>query len=107
MSRNAAACGEVTIPIRRGKVGIGFLARGVKQALGFELRLELLEGDLQRARALGLEILGRNLQLAAIFIDRDSPAQHHLHAVLGTKAQQAAPATETSPRESANSGPSK
>ena len=76
------------MPIRRGKVGIGFLAAGIKQPFRLELGLELLECDLQRARALGLKVLGRNLQFAAIFVDGDSPAQHDLHAILGTKPQQ-------------------
>ncbi len=58
MSRNAAACGEVTIPIRCGKVGIGFLRLAVEQPFRLQLGLELLKCNLQRARALGLKVLG-------------------------------------------------
>ena len=86
--------------------GDRLLARGVKQPFRFQLGLELLERDLQRARALGLKILGGNLQFAAIFVDGDSPAQHHLHAIFRDESAAAAPASETSRRESANSGPS-
>ena len=76
------------MPIRRGSDRNRLLARRIKQPFRLQFGLELLERDQQRARALGLKILGGNLQLAAIFINGDPPAQHHLHAIFGTKAQE-------------------
>ena len=64
MSRSAAACAEVTMPMRDGSVGIGFLALGGEQAFGFELGFELLERQLQRAGAFGFDVFGRNLQVS-------------------------------------------
>src|SRR5207302_382912 len=50
------------------------LARPLEQSFRLQLSFELLESYLQRARAFGLQILGRKLQLAARFIHRHSPA---------------------------------
>ena len=89
MSRSAAACADVTRPMREGSVGIGFLALGGEQAFGFEFGFELLEGELQRAGAFGLDVFGGNLEFAAIFVDGDAAADNHLQAVGGAEAQQA------------------
>ena len=70
------------------------LALRLKQPFRLQLRLELLERNLQRSRALRLEILRRNLQLAAVFIDRDPPPHHHLHPVCRAKPQQPRLGTE-------------
>ncbi len=88
MSRNAAACGEVTIPIRCGRVGYRLLAFCVEQTFRLKLRLELFESDLQRAGAFGLKIFRSDLQVPALFVDGDASTSDHLHAVLGTKTQQ-------------------
>ena len=88
MSRSAAACAEVTRPMREGSVGIGFLRSGSEQAFGFEFGFELLEGQLQRAGAFGLDVFGGDLEFAAIFVDGDATADDHLQAVGGAKAQQ-------------------
>ena len=84
----AAPRGEVTTPMRRGKAGIGLLAAGLEQAFGGQLGLQLLEGNLQRARALGFEVLGLELQVAALVVDGDPAASDDLQAVLRPKAQQ-------------------
>ena len=84
----AAPRGEVTTPIRRGSAGIGFLRLGSNKPFGGQLGLQLLEGNLQRARALGLQVLGLKLQVAALVVNRDAAARDDLQAVLGLKAQQ-------------------
>ena len=52
---------------QRGK---RLLAGGLEQAFRRELGLQLLEGDLQRPGALGLEVLGLKLQVAALVVER-------------------------------------
>ena len=73
----------------RGQRWDRLLAFGGEQAFGFEFGLELLEGQLQRTGAFGLDVFGRNLQFAAIFVDGDASAHDDLQAVGGAKAQQA------------------
>src|ERR1700722_3390524 len=75
-------------PHPRRKRRHGFLPLRREQPFCFELGLQLLERNLQRTRALGFDILRRNLQLAAVFIHRHPPAHHHLHPVRRTKPQQ-------------------
>ena len=89
MSRSAAAWVEVTTPIRAGSGGIGFFLSGGEQAFGFELGLELLEGQLQGSGAFGLDVFGGDLELAAVFVDGDSSADDDLQTVGGAKTQQA------------------
>src|SRR5450755_3907414 len=69
-------------------------ALGGKQAFGFEFRLELLEGQLQGAGTLGLEVLGGNLELAAVFIYGHATADNHLQAIGRPEAEQARRRTE-------------
>ena len=64
-----------------------FCARG-EEAFGFQLGFELFERQLQGAGAFGFDVLGRNLQLAAIFVNGDAAANDYLQAVGGTEAQQ-------------------
>src|SRR5215469_15029814 len=64
------------------------LAFRSEQSFGLELGLELFERKLQRSRALGLNVLGRDLELTAIFVDGYAPAHHHLQPVSRTKAEQ-------------------
>src|SRR5579864_324250 len=77
-----------------GKGRNRLLAFGGEQALGFKFCLQLFEGQLQRARAFGLDVLGRNLQFATIFINGDAPSHNHLQAVGGAETQQASGGTE-------------
>ena len=70
------------------------LSSGIEQSFRLQLGLELLEGDLQRPGALRLKIFGGELQVAFVFIDGYSPAQHDLHPVLGAEAQQPGLRTE-------------
>src|SRR5215471_2749997 len=74
---------------RSRQSGYRFFASGIEQALGFELCLELLKGDLQGAGTLRFQVLRVDLQLTTVFVNRHSSAQDHLHAIAGTKAQQA------------------
>ncbi len=50
------------------------LAVGSEKAFGFEALLELLEGELQRAEADGLDVLDVNLVFAARFVNADGAA---------------------------------
>ena len=84
----AAPRAEVTSPMRPGQHGNRLAARGIEQAFGGQLGLQLLESNLQRARALGLKVLGLKLQVAALVVNRDSSARDDLQAVLRTEAQQ-------------------
>ena len=78
----AAPRGEVTMPMRRGKRGSGRLRSAREQALGGQLLLELLEGQLQRAEALRLEHFHQQLVFAARLVDVDAAARQHRQAIL-------------------------
>ncbi len=71
-----------------GKGGQRALAVGVEEAFGLEARLELLEGQLQRAGADRLHGLGHQLHLAALLVDADPAANQHVQAVFGAEAEQ-------------------
>ena len=78
----------------RGDDGDGFrvprqrlLMRGVEQPLALQLRLELLEGDVQVARALRRELGDIKLIGPVAREHADAPEGDDLHAVLGTEAQ--------------------
>ena len=62
------------------------LAGGIEEALRLEPALELLEGELERAHALGLEQLDHQLVLAPRGVDVEAAEGQHLHAVLGLEA---------------------
>ena len=70
------------MPMRRGSAGSGRFRSWSKQTFGGELLLELLEGKLQRAVALRLEVLNVDLVFAARLVDADAAAGHHGEAVL-------------------------
>ena len=55
MSRTTAPEGDVTMPMRRGRRGMGRLRAGIEQAFGRKFLLQLLEGELQRAVTLRLD----------------------------------------------------
>ena len=74
--------------MRRGSAGIGFLRPGSNRPFSGQLGLQLLEGNLQRARALGLKVLGLELHVAALVVNRHPPAGDDLQAVLRAEAQQ-------------------
>ncbi len=65
-----------------------FLPLRRKQSLRLQLGLQLLERNLQPSGALRLDVLRRNLQLPAIFVNRHPSPHHHLHSVRRTKPQQ-------------------
>src|ERR1700722_852458 len=65
-----------------------FFALCRKQSFVLQLRLKLLERQLQRARALGLNKFRRNLKLAAVFVHRHAPAHQRLQSIRRTKTQQ-------------------
>ncbi len=86
MSRIAAPVGDVTMPITRGYARQRPLAGSVEEPLRLEPPLELLEGELERADALGLEQLHDQLVLPARGVDVEAAEGQHLHAVLGLEA---------------------
>ena len=63
------------------------LARRVEEALGLELLLQLLERQLQRAEALGLEVVAEDLILALRLVDADPAARDHAQSVFGLELQ--------------------
>ena len=63
-------------------------ARGVEHALRLEPFLQLLKGQLQRARTHRLHGLGHQLHLAALLVNAHPSAHQHLQAVLRPEAQQ-------------------
>ena len=79
----------MTIPMRAGRGGIGFLRSACEQAFGFQFGLKLFEGELQRAGAFGLDVFGGDLKFAAIFVDGYAAADDDLQTVGGAKAKQA------------------
>ena len=87
MSRTAAPSSEVTTPILRGSAGSGTLAPLVEQPLAREPLLELVEGELPRAEALGLEVLADDLIFALRVVDADAAARDDAQAVLRLEAQ--------------------
>ena len=82
MSAMTAPPGEVTMPMRR-KARQRAFALVVEQALGGQLLLALLEGQLQRAVALRLHGFDVELVLAARLVDADPAAAQDLQPVLG------------------------
>jgi hypothetical protein len=58
------------------------LALGREEALGGQLLLELLEGQLQRAQSLRLQQFHQQLVFAAGFVDIDAAARQHRQPVL-------------------------
>ena len=70
------------------KGGQGALAGGVEEAFGFQAFLELLKGQLQRARAHRFHGLGHQLHLTALFIDAHLAANQHMQTVFRAEAQQ-------------------
>ncbi len=71
--------GDEADPVR--KLGDGPLARLVEQSLRRQAFLQLLEGQLQRADALGLHAQHLELVLPAAFVRRDLTQAEHLQPV--------------------------
>ena len=88
MSRRAAPCGEVMMPIRCGNGGIGFFRDASNNPSACNRALSCSKANCRRARALRLHELRGDLQLAAIFINGDAPAHRNVQPVLRTKPQQ-------------------
>lgn len=89
---SAAGRGDDANPA--GQRGNGLLALAIEKPFGGELRLELLECNLQSARALRLEILRVQLQLSPSLVDGDATSREYLQTVLWPKLQQASRAAE-------------
>ena len=71
--------------MRLGSIGSGFLRVGGEEAFGFEALFQLLEGELKRAEADGLDVLDVDLIFAAGFVDADRAAHGDVQAVLGAE----------------------
>ena len=82
------------MPMVRGNGGSGALAGGVEEPLGLEPALELLEGELERAHALGLEQLDHQLVFPAREVHVEAAEGQHLHAVLRLEGHAAAAPAE-------------
>jgi len=76
------------MPMQRGSGGSGFFSPRFEKPFGFELGFELLECNLQRARAFRFQIFCRKLKIAAFLENRHPPAQRNLHPIFGAKTQQ-------------------
>ena len=59
----------------------------VEQALGLKPLLQLIEGELQRAQTLGLQVLADQLVFAFRLVDRDAPAGDDREAIGGLELQ--------------------
>ncbi len=70
------------MPIRCGRLGSGRFRDCGEQPLVGELLLQLLEGQLERAVALGLDRLHQQLVFAPGFVDVDPAARQHRDAIL-------------------------
>ena len=81
MSRIAAPSSEVTMPILRGSAGSGRLRAASNSPSVLQPLLQLLEGELQRAEAVRLEVLADELILALRLVDRHAPARDDAQAV--------------------------
>ena len=64
------------------------LARLVEESFVLKFFLQLLEGELQRAQAHGLDVADVNLIFAARFVDAERAADGDVQAVLGAEFQQ-------------------
>ena len=64
------------------------LTTGFEQPFRSQLGLQLLEGNLECASALGFEVFCLKLQVAALVVNGESTTRDNLQAVLRTKAQQ-------------------
>ena len=70
-----------------GERGKRTLARLLEQAFCLQLLLELLEGQLQRAEAMGLQVVAEELILALGLVDREPAARDDVLAILGLERQ--------------------
>ena len=84
----------MTIPTVRGRSGKGFLAGFVKQALGRELGLQSIEGDLQGADPPGFNGVGIEGVLASEFIDPQVSSDQNQVSILEWMAKLAGFAAE-------------
>ena len=85
----AAPVGLVTMAMRCGSIGIGFFARGIEEPFLRELFLELLERQLQRAEAGGLDGDGIELELTFLLVKRQPAANDELQSVLDSETKEA------------------
>ena len=90
MSCKAAPVLLVTSPMHRGYCGSGFLCAACKQALLFQLGLELLQGQLCCTDSVREHIIDIQLECAIPLIERCTAAHDHTHPLFRTEAQAAA-----------------
>ncbi len=81
MSEMTAPRGEVTIPMRLGKRGMGRLRAGSNRPSAASFFLSCFESELEGAVTLGFEELDQQLIFAAGLENIDTPARHNRHAV--------------------------
>src|SRR5208337_5234993 len=86
LNGSATRRGYHSYPAREGWNRL--LAAGIKQSLCRKFGLQLLEGDLQSACALGFEVLSLELEVAALVVDRHPAARDDLQPVVRAEAQQ-------------------
>ena len=101
-SRSAAAAGEVTMPMRarKGRKRASCAAAS-KSPSASRLRLELLEGLVERAQARLADLVHGELVAAARLVERDARAHLDLLAVLGPEVEELRPRLGTSRSRSA------
>jgi hypothetical protein len=76
------------MPMRRGKARQGPLALGGEEAVGLQLRLQLLERLVERAQARLADLLDRELVGAARLVEGDASTHFHLLSVLRPELQE-------------------
>ncbi len=82
MSRTAAPCGEVTMPMRRGKRGRSRLRSASKRPSAASFFLSCSKASCSAPGALRFEQFHQQLILAAGLVNIDAPARQHRQAVL-------------------------
>ena len=98
-SRIAAPVGLVTKAIRRGNRGSGRLRAGVEQSLGRQPLAQLAQRQLERAQALGLDLVDDELIAAARGVDVEIALADHFQAVVQVESH---PAGRRAPHHGAN-----
>ena len=68
--------------------GERLFAGRIEEAAGFKALFELLEGDLQRSGADGLEEFGDQLHLAALLVYGNLAAEQNVQAISGAETQE-------------------
>ena len=83
MSRMAAPSSDVTMPILRGRAGRGRLRAPSNKPSACRRRLQLIEGELQRAKPVRLHALADDLIFALGLVDAQTAPHDDVQAVFG------------------------